>query len=120
MFLGKIHHERVSVARDSTVGAIITQLDLTYPGSFITLNNQLSHLQEDDIVEDVFEEGDVLTAVKSCHNMCRNFAPGCGFPGDLVCLMNRDKQPILGEPPGIHKCWEFRTEDFLPTVAVFR
>ena len=66
----------MSVARDGQVGEIIKQLDLTYPGSFITLNNQLSHLQEDDTVEDVYEEGDVLTAVKLRPDVCRNFGSG--------------------------------------------
>ena len=96
------------------MGEIIAQLDLTYPGSYITLNNQLSHLQEDDTVEDVYEEGDVLTAVKLRHNMCRDTV--CRRTGDLVCLMTKDKQPILVE-------WEiqqFKTADFLSTMAVFR
>ena len=116
LFLGKIHQERVRVARDERVGEIITQLDLI-PGYHITLNNQLSNLQEDDTVEDVCEEGDILTAVKRRQDLPRN----AGFPsaGDLVCLMNRDKQPILLEPE-IKQCWEFKTKDFLPTMAVFR
>ena len=118
VFPGKIHRESVSVARDGQVGEIIKQLDLTYPGSFITLNNQLSHLQEDDTVEDVFEEGDVLTAVKLRHDVCRNLCSGCRH-GDLVFLMNKDKQPIPLEPEMLQS-WELRTEDFLSTIAVFR
>ena len=108
----------MSVARDGQVGEIIKQLDLTYPGSFITLNNQLSHLQEDDTVEDVYEEGDVLTAVKLRHDVCRNLCSGCRH-GDLVFLMNKDKQPIPLEPEMLQS-WELRTEDFLSTIAVFR
>ena len=117
LFLGKIHQERVRVARDGRVGEIITQLNKTFPGYHIILNNQLSNLQEDDTVEDVCEEGDILTAVKRRQDLPRN----AGFPsaGDLVCLMNRDKQPILLEPE-IKQCWEFKTKDFLPTMAVFR
>ena len=117
MFPGKIHHERVTVASDGKVGEIVAQLELTYPGSYITLNNQLSHLQEDDTVEDVYKTGDVLTAVKLRHNMCRNSA--CCHAGDLVFLMNKDKQPILVEPES-EQCWEWKTEDFLSTMAVFR
>ena len=97
------------------MGEIIAQLELTYPGSYINLNNQLSHLQEDDTVEDVYEEGDVLTAVKQRHNICRNsVCPLTG--GDLVCLMTKDKQPILVES----EIQQFKRADFLSTMAVFR
>ena len=119
LFLGKIHLEKVRVARDGRVGEIIAQLERSYPGSFITLNNQLSHLQEDDSLEDVYEEGDVLTAVKLQQNICRHLASECRLAGDLVCLRNQDKQPILLEP-GVHQCWELKTADFLSTMAVFR
>ena len=103
------------MARDGLVGEIIKQLDMKYPGSFITLNNQLSHLQEDDTVEDVYEEGDVLTAVKLRHNLCRDSV--CRpTGGDLVCLMTQDKQPILLES----EIQQFKTADFLSTLAVFR
>ena len=119
MFPGKIHHERVSVARDGLVAEIILQLDLTYPGSHISLNNQLSHLQEDDTVEDVYEEGDVLTAVKVRHNMPRNLGSEGRRAGDLVFLLNKDKLPILIEPE-MEQSWELKTEDFLSTMAVFR
>ena len=105
----------MSVARDGLVGEIIKQLDMKYPGSFITLNNQLSHLQEDDTVEDVYEEGDVLTAVKLRHDVCRNRCSD----GALVFLMNKDKHPIPLEPEML-QTWELRTEDFLSTMAVFR
>ena len=116
VFLGKIQHKKVSVARDAQVGEIITQLEQDYPESFFTLNSQLSHLQEDDTVEDVFEEGDVLTAVRRRHNIVRNVS---GQGGDLVCLVTKDKQPILLQHE-IHQCLEIRTEDFMSTVAVFR
>ena len=119
LFLGKIQQERVRVARDGRVGEIIAQLERSYPGSFITLNNQLSHLQEDDSLEDVYEEGDVLTAVKLQQNINRDLSSERRLAGDLVCLMNQDKQPFLLEP-GVPQCWELKTKDFLSTMAVFR
>ena len=118
LFLGTIHQERVRVARDERVGEIITQLDLI-PGYHITLNNQLSNLQEDDTVEDVCEEGDILTAVRRRQDLPRDSCSEFPSVGDLVCLMNRDKQPILVEP-GNEQCWELKTRDFLPSMAVFR
>ena len=119
LFLGKIHQERVRVARDGRVGEIITQLDKTFPGYHIILNNQLSNLQEDDTVEDVCEEGDILTAVRRRQDLPRDSCSEFPSVGDLVCLMNRDKQPILVEP-GNEQCWELKTRDFLPSMAVFR
>ena len=50
IFPGRIHHERVTVARDAQVSDILKQLEVNagLNGSFLTLNNQLSQLQEDD------------------------------------------------------------------------
>ena len=118
-FLEEYHREEVLIARDGHVREIISQLDAKYPGSCIQLNNKLYQLQCDDVIDDVFEEGDVLTAVKLQQNICRHLASECRLAGDLVCLRNQDKQPILLEP-GVHQCWELKTADFLSTIAVFR
>ena len=72
----KVSVDQVTIRRNAEVGEIMKPLELRYPGSYITLNNQLSHLQEDDTVEDVYEEGDVLTAVKLRPDVCRNFGSG--------------------------------------------
>ena len=39
-------------------------LNKKFPGSYVCLNNAMTQLQEDDIIEDVYEEEDVLTAVQ--------------------------------------------------------
>ena len=65
----KVYHDRVPIRRNAEVGEIMKPLELRYPGSYITLNNKLTQLQEDDIVEQVFQEGDVLTGLKMKHNI---------------------------------------------------
>ena len=107
------------MARDGQVSDILKQLEVTagLNGSFLTLNNQLSQLQEDDRVGDVYSEGDILTAVKLRHHQCRNF--GC-HSGDLAVLVRaEDRQPIIVETSN-NQSWQWNTQHFLPTLAVFR
>ena len=105
--------------RDGQVGDILRQLELllTSPGSFLSLNNQLSQLQEDDRVEDVYEEGDILTAVKLRHHQSRD---AVSRSGDLAVLLTRqERQPVIVEP-NILQSWEWSTDQFLPSLTLFR
>jgi len=42
----KVYHDRVRIRRDAEVGEIMKPLELRYPGSYITLNNKLTQLQD--------------------------------------------------------------------------
>ena len=117
-FLGEIHHEELQIARDGLVREILSQLDKKYPDSCILLNNKLYQLQDDDVIDDVFEEGDVLTAVKSQHNLDRNAVVN-NNSGDVVVLMDKNKQPIFVEPKNVQK-WKWNPLNFFPTITVFR
>ena len=116
-FLGEIHHEELQIARDGLVREIISQLDKKYPDSCILLNNKLYQLQDDDVIDDVFEEGDVLTAVKSKCNQDRAVVKNNS--GDVVVLMDKNKQPIFVEPKNDQE-WKWNPLNFFPTITVFR
>ena len=97
-------------------------LDKKYPGSHYCLNNAMTPLQDDDIIEDVYEEEHVLTALqqkqdgerlKSSEKWVENKS------GDIVILMDKNKRPIHLEPRNEH-LWQFSSLDFYPKMAVFR
>ena len=95
-------------------------LEKKYPGSYLTLNNKLTQLQEDDIVEEVFTEGDVLTGLKMKHNVERNGVKWCDKPaGDIVVLSNLiTKQPLVVESKYEQK-FQFKPAEFSSTVSIF-
>ena len=92
-------------------------MEAKHPGSCIQLNNKLYQLQDDDVIDDVFEEGDILTALKSKHNLERN-ATVDNSSGDVVVLMDNNKQPIFVEPKNV-RMWKWNPINFFPTITVF-
>jgi len=110
----------VTIRRDAEVGEIMKPLELRYPGSYITLNNKLTQLQEDDIVEEVFQEGDVLTGLKMKHNIERNGVKWCDKPsGDVVVLSNKiTNQQLVVETKNEQK-FHFKPAEYASTVTIF-
>ena len=116
-----MHH--VDVTINSTAGEvseILNPLEARFPGSYVTLNNQLTQLQEDDVIADVYKEGDVLSAIKMRHSIPRD---GVRWPdrpsGDVVVFVDKYKKPIFFEPKNIEK-WKWNEMEFSPYIAVFR
>jgi len=117
---GKIHHENITISRKSKVVEIMTVLNQKFPGSYVSLNNAMSHLQEDDIIEDVYQEEDVLTAVKQKHDVERNGGKWVdNRSGDIVVLMDKNNRPIYVEPSN-EQYWEFGILNLYPRLVVFR
>ena len=81
----------------------------------------MTQLQDDDIIEDVYEEEDVLTAVqkKQDAERLKNEKWVENKSGDIVILMDKNKRPIHLEPSNEH-LWQFSSLDFYPKIAVFR
>ena len=95
-------------------------LDQKFPGSYVYLNNALSQLQEDDIIEDVYQEEDVLTAVKLKHDIERFGGKWVdNKSGYIVVLLRRNGKPTYIEPSN-EQFWEFGFLDFYPKLVVFR
>jgi len=116
----KVCHDRVTIRKNAEVGEIMKPLELRYPGSYVTLNNKLTQLQEDDIVEEVFQEGDVLTGLKMKHNIERNGVKWCDKPsGDVVVLSNKiTNQQLVVETKNEQK-FQFKPEQYASTVTIF-
>ena len=71
-----------------------------------------SGLQEDDIVEDVFQPGDVLTGLKMKHNVERNGVKWCDKPaGDIVVLSNLITQQQLVVETKNEQKFQFRQSE---------
>ena len=119
-FLGQIQEEEFPISRTATVGDILTDLRERFPGNYASLNNAVTELQEDDLIDDVFEEEDVFTAVEQKDDEVRFV--GKKFKNcsdDLVILMDKKKRPFFLEKKDEH-CLQMRALDFFPTVVVFR
>lgn len=116
----KVTHDRVSIRRDAEVGEVMKPLEKKYSGSYVTLNNKLTQLQEDDIVEDVFQEGDVLTGLKMKHNVERNGVKWCDKPaGDIVVFSNKiTNQQLVVESKNEQK-FQFKPAEYSSIVSIF-
>ena len=80
----------------------------------------MSQLQEDDIIEDVYQEEDVLTAVKQKHDIARNGGRWVdNRSGDIVMLLGRNGKPSYLQPKN-EQLWEIGFRDFYPKLVVFR
>ena len=116
-----MHHDTVTInSTRGEVSEILNPLEERFPGSYVSLNNQLTQLQEDDVIEDVYRKGDVLSAIKMRHDISRD---GVRWPdrpsGDVVVFMDKYKKPIFFEPKNIEK-WKWNDMEFSPYIAVFR
>ena len=116
-----MHHDTVTInSTRGEVSEILNPLEERFPGSYVSLNNQLTQLQEDDVIEDVYRKGDVLSAIKMRHDISRD---GVRWPdrpsGDVVVFMDKYKKPIFFEPKNIEK-WKWNDIEFSPYIAVFR
>ena len=116
-----MYHREVQVnSLDAEVTELLEPLEAMFPGSYVTLNNQLTQLQEDDIIKDVYREGDVLSAIKMRHMISRDGVKWPDRPsGDVLVFFDKLKNPIFFEPKNIEK-WKWDENDFSQYIAVFR
>ena len=100
---------------------ILTKLRGQYPGSHMFMNNQLTELQDDDIIEDVYEEGDVLTAFRTpCNKERFQRAQKIKNESDaIVVLVDKKKQPIFIKS-GNEELYKWRALNFDHIITVFR
>ena len=117
LFEDEIDYEEVRVSRSDQLSVVIKQLEEKYPGYHISMNNQLTQLEDDGIMEDVFEEGDVLTAIKMKEGQDR--ADILNASGDVVVLESKNRQPVFLEPQ-CDQTWSRKLFDFSPAMTVFR
>ena len=116
-----MHHvELRPTSLEGEVTELLEPLEARFPGSYVTLNNQLTQLQEDDIIGDVYREGDVLSAIKMRHMISRDGVKWPDRPsGDVLVFFDKLKNPIFFEPKNVEK-WKWDDKEFSQYIAVFR
>lgn len=120
---GTMHYVEVPITNTlDEVTEILEPIEARFPGSYVTLNNQLTQLQEDDVIKDVYREGDVLSAIKTRHMIDERLNLGA-WPdrpsGDVVVFVDKKRNPIFWEPKNIEK-WKWYETEFSQCIAVFR
>ena len=88
------------MSKELKVKNISEKLEKLFPGCHFYLNNQLLELDNDDKLDDVMDDGDMLTATK--HDPSGLRATGTNIQSDsdsIITLINkRDKKPIILKP----------------------
>ena len=99
---------------------VLKKLAEIYPDSHIFMNNELTELQDDDVLEDIFEEGDVFTAFRTATNKARAQAQKIKNESDaIVVLVDKKGQPIFIKS-GTEEKYKWKALDFKRTITVFR
>ena len=107
--------------RNAEIRKLLEKLREEFGRSHIFLNNQLTELQDDDILEDIYEEGDVLTAFRTAMNKERAAKASQikNASDSIVVLVNKKRQPIFIKS-GQEESYKWQALDFDPIITVFR
>ena len=105
--------------RRAELRKLLDKLRQDFTGSHIFLNHQLTELQDDDILEDIYEEGDVLTAFRTPMNKERAASQIKNASDAIVVLVNKKRQPIFIKS-GKTESYKWKALDFDPIITVFR
>ena len=103
------------------VGNLRGKLGPTFINASIFFHNQLTKLEDDDVIREVTEEGDVLTGIIKYPHNDRAFKKDLeSATGDiLVVLNNKSKKPIFMES-GHVEYLNIKSLTWYPTILVFR
>ena len=105
--------------RNAEVRKLLDNLKAEYPGAHIFMNNQLSELQCDDILDDIYDEEDVLTAFRTEMNMERTVTRIKNESDAIMVFVNQKRQPIFIKS-GKTESYKWKALDFDPIITVFR
>ena len=116
---GEIDYREIQMPRNAELRKLLDKLRAQYPRSHVFLNNQLSELQCDDILDDIYDEGDVLTAFRTEMNLERKVTQMKNASDAIVVLVNKKRQPIFIKS-GKTESYKWKALDFDPIITVFR
>ena len=106
------------MAPTAMLSEVLKKLAEKYPDSHIFMNNELTELQDDDILEDIFEDGDILTAFRTGHNKVR--AQMIKNESDaIVVLVDKKGKPMFIKS-GTEEKYKWKLTDFDHIITVFR
>ena len=114
----EIHYEDFQMPPGAMLSEILKQLNEKYPKCHIFMNNNLTELQDDDILEDIFEDGDIFTAFRAGTNkervqMIKNNSDA------IVVLVDKKGKPMFIKS-GTEEKYKWKLMDFDRIITVFR
>ena len=114
----EIHYEEFPMPPQAMLKEILIKLGEKYPDSHIFMRNELTELQDDDILEDIFEEGDIFTAFRTGTNkeriqMIKNDSDA------IVALVDKKGKPMFVKS-GTEEKYKWKLTDFDRIITVFR
>ena len=113
-----IHQEEFQVAPDAELSVLLNELKRKYPDSHMFMNNNLTELQDDDILEDIYEDGDIFTAFRTGHNKKR--ADVIKNESDaILVLMDKGGKPMFIKS-GMEEKYKWKLTNFDRIIQVFR
>ena len=97
---------------------VLKKLAEIYPDSHIFMNNELTELQDDDVLEDIFEEGDVFTAFRTATNKERIVQKIKNSSDAIVTLVDKNGKPMFIKS-GTEEKYKWKLMDFDRIITVF-
>lgn len=115
---GQIQEEEFSIPRTATVKDVLKVLKEKFHGEYASLYNAATELEDDALIDDIYDEEDVLTAVppppkRSAPKPIKNCSD------DQVILMDMNDRPIFIEKQIEHNL-KMNIWNFYPSLIVFR
>ena len=98
---------------------VLKKLGEKYPDSHIFMNNDLTELQDDDILEDIFEEGDIFTAFRTGTNKARAAQMIKNTSDAIIALVDKNGKPMFIKS-GTEEKYKWKMTDFDRIITVFR
>ena len=113
--------QNVKINPEDYVGNLKEKLGPSYINASIFFHNQLTKLEDDDVINESLREGDVVTGIIKYPHNDRAFKKDLeSASGDiLVVLDNKSKKPIFLES-GHVEFLNIKSLTWYPTILVFR
>ena len=97
---------------------ILKQLEEKYPNCHIFMNNELTELQDDDVLEYIFEDGDIFTAFRTGTDkervqMIKNNSDA------IVVMVDKKGKPMFIKS-GTEERYKWKMTDFDRIITVYR
>ena len=116
-----VSFNNVEIEPKDYVGTLREKLGPTFTNASVFFHNQLTKLEDDDVIQECIEEGDVVTGIIKYPHNDRAFKKDLESASGniLVVLDNKSKKPIFLES-GHVEYLKIKSLTWYPTILVFR
>ena len=106
------------MAPEAELSDLLNELKKIYSDTHMFMNNNLTELQDDDKLEEIYEDGDIFTAFRTGHNKQR--AKTIKNESDaILVLMDKGGKPMFIKS-GTEEKYKWKLTNFDRTITVFR